>query len=154
MRWFAVSVIFLSTLVQAETVQVGRYISVEATATEDQMDPLNVVIELSFPSQVKTVGDAIDNLLVESGYRLADNSVQRAATDILLNLPLPRVHRSMGPISLKEALIVLAGKPHRLVVDPVRRWVTYDLKKEYHAFMYPVAQPTDRKIPELAEVQP
>ena len=44
----------------------------------------------------------------------------------LMVLPLPAVHRSIGPMSLKRALETLAGPAFLLIEDPVHRLVAFE----------------------------
>ncbi len=41
-------------------------------------------------------------------------------------LPLPAVHRSLGPMTLRDALKTLAGPAFNLVQDPVHRLITFE----------------------------
>ena len=58
----------------------------------------------------------------------------------LLALPLPAVHRTLGPMRLDEALGALAGPAHTVVVDPVHRLVSFELRQRY-ASLAPMATP-------------
>jgi len=111
--------------------QVGRYSFANTEPTRAQRDLLAVIIELRFPTSLRTVGDALNTLLLNSGYRLADLDSSDPLLPVLLNSTLPAVQRKLGPISLRSALTVLAGPTWRLVVDPVHRLVSFDLKDTY-----------------------
>ena len=111
--------------------KVGRYSSVSTEPTSAQQDLLSVIIQLDFPRSIQTVGSAITILLLNSGYRLADLKVADPSLAILLDSPLPSVHRSLGPISLRKALTTLSGKTWDLIVDPVHRLVSFDLIEKY-----------------------
>lgn len=107
------------------------YAVITPTATADQRDLLAVAVSLKFPPNVTTVGQALTTLLERSGYRLAygDNADPQLST--LMYLPLPQVHRSLGPIRLRDALQALAGSAWILVEDPVNRLVSFDLDARY-----------------------
>lgn len=107
----------------------GRYTLSAPVATEEQRDLLSVVTEIQFPSSVTNIGDAMDTLLHPSGYQLA--SLGNPYLGILLDLPLPAVHRRLGPITIENALQTLAGEPFQPVFDPVRRLVSFELKSAY-----------------------
>ena len=96
-----------------------------------QSDPLQAVVEISFSPSVDTVGSAIDNLLLDSGFQMAQLSASDPKLPILLRQPLPLVHRSIGPTKLITALEFLAGSPWILVIDPVNRLVSYELATVY-----------------------
>ena len=115
-----------------EEYSVGRYSSVSTEPTQAQMDLLAVIIEIRFPHSINTVGRALENMLVNSGFRLAELDVADPNLSILLNSPLPNVHRSLGPVSLRTALNTLSGSSWDLIVDPVHRLVSFELKQDYN----------------------
>ena len=95
------------------------------------MDLLAVIIEIRFPQSINSVGQALENMLVNSGFRLAELSAADPSLSILLNSPLPNVHRSLGPVSLRTALNTLSGPSWDLIIDPVHRLVSFELKQDY-----------------------
>ena len=115
-----------SVNLQANDIQTGRYSLFAATPTEAQADPLQAMITMQFPDRVITVGGAIQHLLQQSGYRLAGTDTTGPAAAYLMALPLPAVHRSLGPLPLKRALETLAGPAFYLVEDPVHRLVAFE----------------------------
>lgn len=110
-----------------ETMQTGRYTYVKNIPPVDQLNPLKVVIKTKIPQTVETVGQTVEFLLARSGFVLADRSVLSNEALTLLSLPLPQVHRSIGPMTLDKALHTLSGDAFELVVDPVHRKVAYEL---------------------------
>ncbi len=123
-RLFVLTCSLLSTLAVAAP---GRYVVTAPVATAQQRDLLSVVTQIRFHSDVVTIGDAVDTLLAPSGYTLAPGTRHSA----LLELPLPAVHRELGPITLEHAIKTLAGAPWETVYDPVHRLVAYELRPEY-----------------------
>ncbi len=115
----------LSPCLYAQGMQVGRYSLVHVQPSAAQLDPLSARITTRFPEPLHTVGEAVRHLLHNSGYRLADASTPLAA--VMLGRPLPDVHRDLGPLTLRQALGVLAGPVFRLVQDPVHRLVAFEL---------------------------
>ena len=114
-----------------QSLQVSRYVTLAAVASDTQKDPLSALIpKLVFGHQVATVQDALQVLLNDSGYRIASYHPDPRVHQ-LFNLSLPAVHRRMGPISLENALNTLAGSPWMLVVDPVNRLITFQLPRHY-----------------------
>lgn len=104
---------------------VSRYTSVALAPTLADADPLESIITLHFPrAQVNTVGDAVNHLLVRTGYRLGQ--IDTPAQEVLA-LSLPQVHRKLGPCSVRTALRMLMGESYMLVTDPARRVVGYAL---------------------------
>lgn len=105
-------------------VRQGRYTLVELTPEADQRDLLSQVVETSIPVAVQpTVGDALEHVLLRSGYRLCPHSGEFAA---LLPLPLPAAHLHLGPMTLRDALSTLAGPTWHLAEDASRREVCFE----------------------------
>ena len=110
----------------ASDLQVGRYSLLSAEPTEAQTDLLGTTVTVHFPAQIQTVGEAVGHLLRRSGYRLADTEALAPETMGLLALPLPTVHRQLGPMPLRRALETLAGSTFDLVQDPVHRLIAFE----------------------------
>jgi len=115
-----------ATQLQANEVQVGRYSMLSATPTKAQADLLATNIKVQLPKRIHTIGEAIHYLLQRSGFRLADSEAMASETTVLLDLPLPAVHRNLGPISLRKALETLAGPAFQLVQDPMHRLIAFE----------------------------
>ncbi len=111
---------------QAKDIQVGRYSLLATTPTESQADLLAATVTVQFPERIQTVGEAVPYLLQSSGYRLATAEAIRPDTVALFELPLPAVHRSLGPMTLRDALETLAGSAFHLVQDPVHRLISFE----------------------------
>ena len=120
-----------------QSTQIGRYTVVSATPTLEQENILSVIITVSMPEPIQTVGDAIQHLLNLSGYQLARFDAQGPEVLQLLNLPLPTIHRKLGPMPLQQALLTLASPAFRLHTDPVHRLIAYDLKPAYQLELVP-----------------
>lgn len=110
-----------------ELMQTGRYTHVKNIPPVDQLNPLKVIVTTRIPQSVKTVGGTVGFLLARSGYVLAEASVLSEEARVLLRLPLPQIHRDIGPMTLDQALKTLSGEAFELVVDPVHRKVGYEL---------------------------
>jgi type IV pili sensor histidine kinase/response regulator len=115
-----------SVNLQANDLQVGRYSLITATPTQAQAALLAATIIVQFPERIQTVGEAVPHLLQRSGYRLARAESIGPDTAALFALPLPAVHRNLGPMTLRDALEILAGPAFHLVQDPVHRLITYE----------------------------
>jgi conjugative transfer region protein (TIGR03748 family) len=106
-----------------ELVQTDRYTLSRVEARGDQRAPLTAIVSLSFGVDIRTVGDAVTELLNGSGYRW-----ELHADDPSLNtLPLPSVVRTLGPIRLNDALMTIAGQAWTLKVDELRRVIWFDV---------------------------
>ena len=110
--------------------QVGRYQSVALGPSDEQVDLLSTVVAIEFPEEIKTVGQAIEQLLQGSGYRLLSAKLAESNRSHLFAMPLPTVRRHLGPLRLRQALQLLGGRAHRLVVQPTYRLVSFELIKK------------------------
>jgi conjugative transfer region protein (TIGR03748 family) len=123
--------LILSTASMADTaslMQTSRYTTVKETATAAQLNPLEATVQVQFPKSVKTVGDAVTDLLKYSGYRLVPAAQQSEALQQALTQPLPWVDRTLGPLSLHDALIVLVGQSiFTLQQDPLYRRLNFKM---------------------------
>jgi len=128
----------------AEEVQVGRYATVRAVPTLAQTNLLAAPVTVQFPGSVDTVGKAVAHLLRPSGYRLAADAVADPARAVLLGLPLPAVHRILGPMPLQSALETLAGPAYRLVEDPAHRLVSFERCPRSRPVRTPILNPGER----------
>jgi len=100
--------------------QVDRYTGYKTSATMEEVNPLLVITQINFPSQVKTVHDAIEHALYRSGYRV-DWQQSTQASDIFSELEIPIVHRKLNLMTLKDALSTLVGSAWRIYIDSVNR---------------------------------
>ena len=114
------------TPLSAQTLVVDRYTVLAATPTAAQQDLLGGIARITFPVEVVTVGEALATALDRSGYTLAAAQGTADSRDILLQLPLPDAHRSLGPMPLRLALQTLAGPAWRLLEDPLHRLVAFE----------------------------
>ncbi len=112
------------TALGAGELQLGRYSIAAMAPLPAQAEPLSATVEVRFPMPVRTVGDAVQHLLDDSGYRLA--GTPGSAAHILLAQPLPGVHRVLGPLRLDQALQTLAGPIFELVQDPLHRRIAFE----------------------------
>lgn len=126
----ALSVAGICTLasmnLQANEIQAGRYSMLSATPTKAQADLLATTVTVQFPERILNIGEAVRHLLQRSGYRLASPEASGQDIDSLFALPLPAVHRNLGPMTLQDALETLAGPEFHLVQDPVHRLITFE----------------------------
>ena len=113
--------------------QVERYSTIAPVASAVQTDPLEAVVTIVFPNQITTVDEALRYVLRRSGHRLASAEAADPASSVLVQQPLPEVHRRLGPITVARALSTLTGPAWSMVVDPVHRLVSFDLAQDYAA---------------------
>ena len=104
---------------EAGWVRVGRYAAMRPGPTEAQRHPLQAVVHLQFPRQVRTVGRAVDYALRRSGYQLT------SGVGPLQDRALPEVHRSLGPMTIEQTLKTLAGPAYALRVNERLRTIAF-----------------------------
>ena len=114
-----------------QTAQTGRYSYVAVGTQAAQVDPLLAVIDVRLPPDVTTVEEAAHYLLRRSGFNLLPPDPGDQPVNSLLSQPLPEVHRHLGPISLREALLTLGGKAFLVNVDYVYRKIGYHVSPAY-----------------------
>lgn len=106
----------------ATAARYSRYSLIELVPEAAQRDLMQQVVEVTIPQQLDThVGDAMRHVLRRSGYRLCET--EEAAS--LYALPLPAAHLRLGPLILRDALLVLAGPAWELAVDDAVRQVCF-----------------------------
>ena len=116
----------------------GRYPLVSTEPTPEQRDLLAQLIEVTIPPTLNpSVQDALHHVLQRSGYSLCPST---PSVQVLFTRPLPAAHYRLGPITLRNALQVLAGPAWPLTVDEVSRSVCFS------------QQTTDRAAPPLTSV--
>ena len=107
--------------------ETGRYTTITNTVSYAQSHPMEVLVNSQLPQSIVTIRDAVDFLLLRSGYALANEDVHSTAALTLLSHQVPQVQRIIRQITLTKALNMLAGGSYELVVDPVHRKITFDL---------------------------
>jgi len=101
----------------------GRYTLVELEPTAVQRDLLLQVVEVSLPQGMQaTVGDGLRHVLKRTGWRLCEEAVAVKELDAL---PLPAAHLHLGPITVRDALLTLAGSAWELRMNERARQVCF-----------------------------
>lgn len=122
----------ITTAARQNVTQVGRYSSISNVATPAQENPLLALSQFKFGARVKTVGQALWQVLLDTGYSLVPKKQLPESAREVLAKPLPVTQRELGPISIGNALRTLMGdQVFTLVVDPVHRLVTFKLKSKF-----------------------
>jgi type IV pili sensor histidine kinase/response regulator len=121
-------------LADANNMPIGRYLSVGNRPQASQLDLLAQIIQVRFPQNVQTIGGAMNYILRLSGYSLTPFDQLTNVFKTTLGKPLPAVDRNFGPMSLKDALITLAGPAFYLEQDPLNRTVAFRVKPQYERF--------------------
>jgi type IV pili sensor histidine kinase/response regulator len=89
-----------------------------------QKDLMAQIVEINIPSNMTpTIREAMLHVVNRSGYELCDP--ESGHVNILYTRTLPAAQYKMGPISLRNALQVLAGPAWQVEVNEVTRQVCY-----------------------------
>jgi len=113
----------------ANDTQISRYATIANQPTAAQVNPLLAVAQYKFPPSVRTVGDAINAVLQNTSYQLVPSDKLSRSVKENLQKPLPITVRTLGPIEIKDALVVLIGRDvFTLVGDPLHRLVNFKVK--------------------------
>lgn len=121
----------LLTLAGEKSTQVGRYLTVANKPKQAQINLMDQIIQIRFPQDVHTVGEAVNYVLRFSGYSLISEKDMQSEVKNTLEKPLPFIDREIGPVTLKDALTVLAGSAFHLSHDPVTRTINFKIKSQY-----------------------
>ena len=79
----------------------------------------------------RSVLEGLLEILRGTGYRLAEPAAADPAIGRLYDQPYPESQRAIGPRELGAVLERLAGPAWQLVVDPVNRRVSFELRPPY-----------------------
>jgi conjugative transfer region protein (TIGR03748 family) len=123
--FLAMAVMSSTAFAENEYINTDRYSLTKVEARTDQIKPLTTVINMSFCADIKTVGKALQELLQGSGYRWA-NPTEMQNDQLLNELPLPAIVRTLGPIHLNDALDTVAGEAWTLAIDETHRTVWFE----------------------------
>ncbi len=122
---------YAETLKPQIEITAGRYIITDTKPEKQQENLLNVVTSIKFSEDIVTVGAAINATLMRSGYRLASAETSDPKLPVLLNSPLPYIHKSFDNVAVSKILQVLASDVWELVVDPLHRLISFELNEKY-----------------------
>ncbi|WP_049722396.1 PFGI-1 class ICE element type IV pilus protein PilL2 [Gilvimarinus polysaccharolyticus] len=113
------------------TIKTDRYTLALMEPTRTSVNPLQTVVTAAFATNIITIGEAVDEVLDGTGYRVRRNADQTHRgiylDSILLNQPLPAAHRELGPLPLIEILQVIAGSSWTVKGSDLSRTVTFSL---------------------------
>lgn len=107
--------------------QISRYVTVQNGPTSAQINPLLAVSTFKFPPSIYTVGEAVNQVVATTGYKLSNNLSKQARET--LKQPLPITDRKLGPMKIQTVLQVLLGaEVYNLQRDPLHRLVNFEVK--------------------------
>ena len=133
--------------------RLDRYSVVDTKPTTEQVEPLLGHITVSFGEHIRTIGDALFELLRGSGYRILYEDKQSCmlSKQLLFAREFPLALRSLGPITLKDALETIAGKAWSLRVSELKRTLSFYARQEYMEADNPVEAYVRTSAPTLSD---
>ena len=108
----------------------GRYRIVSTHPSAEQRDLLAQIVQFQATNPHATVKAALADVTAGSGYSLC-TAAPGSAIETLYKLPLPKAHQNIGPVTLRNALQVLAGPAYKVEVDEARRGVCFKVRPDY-----------------------
>lgn len=115
MKTYLLIIVFLAISAGAtEQQRSGRYTLIKTAPEPAQLQPLSAMLQLTFPAHIQTVHDASVHVLFQTGYRL---EMDEPSKSILARLPLPSVHRTLGPMRTLDALKTVLGPAWTFTID-------------------------------------
>ncbi|MCF6231101.1 MAG: hypothetical protein L3J62_10025 [Gammaproteobacteria bacterium] len=113
------------------TVKLAGYTRLSTEIPGAQKELLSAVVEHRFGVDVFNVEQALKQVLSGSGFTLAAPSSVDPNLYILLQSGFPKIQRHIGPARIDAILEAIAGPAWELVVDPLHRLISFELKREY-----------------------
>ena len=126
-RWGLTALLALSTGHAAEPLYHGYTIITEAPIALDLHQTVYQRI------RGRRLLEGLREILHGTGYQLADAAAADPEIGRLYGQPYPEHQRQVGPAELGEVLERLAGPAWQLVVDPVNRRVSFELRPPYRS---------------------
>jgi len=121
---------FSPSLVAADSnhTQIGRYLTQYNKPLPEQKNLLLQTVQVHFPSDIKTIGQAIEYLLKPSGYTLVPMDKASPEVKKMFTFSLPIVDRNFGPMTLQDALKTLVGDSFIVKTDRLNRQISFHLR--------------------------
>ena len=135
---FAVFIVYAVHRANAQElapVEVEPYIQQPTQVPINRAKPLQNHINVVFPTQIKTIGQAMQYLLAGSGWSLATGQSVDPMQATLLAQPLPEVQRELSNCPLWHAMSVLADQDvYQMELDRPNRLIAFVLKERYRSW--------------------
>ena len=110
------------------TTVVGRY----ARERMELGAPLSQ--RITKPFFAATIGEALDDAILETGYRLVSGAGEPLEQAQLLTMRMPLGYQNLKDVRVIDALVLLAGPGYRVVVDHVHRLIGLELRPKYRQY--------------------
>jgi len=110
-------------------VRYDRYTVISTRPRTDQLELLDQIIDLRIPDTLApSLHQAMTYALRHSGYELCPSA---GDVSLLFSHPLPASHYRLGPMSLRNALQLLAGPAWELQVDELDRQICFVIRPAF-----------------------
>ena len=93
-------------------------------------------ISIKFGADVKTINDAINTILTNTGYKLTKADKQDQYTQAMLSNNFPATQKSINNASLRQSLLALTGNNFDMIVDPIHRIIDFKIKPSVKALYF------------------
>ena len=110
---------------------VGRYTIAETQASNVQRFPLIEVRTSNVPPAIMTNREAVDFLLMSTGYSQASDSVRTPQDKALMRKHLALSNREFVNLTILDMLSIVAGIGYVPIVDPINRLVAFEAVYEF-----------------------
>ncbi len=127
--WLAISLSLLASVAEGQSVD--QFYRGYAIVSQAHELPAELEQPIYRHVQSPTIFGALTEILEGTGYRLAHDQVADPEIAHLYRQPYPALQRNLGPESLHAILKRLAGPGWQLVVDPVNRLLSFELRSHY-----------------------
>jgi len=105
----------------------NNYIYADMQSIPD-VNLLDQNISIKFGVDVKTINDAINTILTNTGYQLIKLDKQDQYTQAMLANNFPATQKSINNASLRQSLLALTGNNFDMIVDPIHRIIDFKIK--------------------------
>lgn len=126
-----IALLFANSFCMAAEVSVGRYELANTEPSKAQRFPLVEVRSEIIPPSVRLTGEAVDYLLLRTGYMQARYEVRSAQDVTLMSKPLAMTNRELVNLPIIEMLSIIAGLGYKPIVDPINRLVAFEAVYEF-----------------------
>lgn len=118
----------LATTAQSQ-IRYDRYTIISTNPKPDQLQLLDQIIDLRILDTLSpSVHQAMTYALRHSGYRLCSST---GSVGVLFAHPLPASQYRLGPISVRDAMQMLAGPAWEMQVDELERRICFSVRPAF-----------------------
>jgi len=128
---FLLACFLVSFVSESKEVYVGRYSIAETQASKAQRFPLIEVRTTTIPVTISTNREAVDFLLMSTGYSQANDFIRTPQDKALMNKPIALSNREFVNLTILEMLTVVAGLGYVPIIDPINRLVAFEAIYEF-----------------------